>query len=98
MVVVSAYMGGTCGAGVLSSADGVCDMCMRLARGGRYWGREDWVWALPILEEHGETGICVCVLVAVVWVRLGESERLGQGLVGWSGVMFVCVVSLDSPC
>ena len=44
VVVVSAYMGGTCGSGVLSSAGdvpemsvvvgGVCDMCMCLARGG----------------------------------------------------------------
>ena len=36
-------------------------------------GRQDRVWALPILEEHGESGICVCVLVAMVWVVLGES-------------------------
>ena len=46
MVVVSAYMGGTRGSGVLSSAcdvlelsvvrgvGGVCDMCMCLALGG----------------------------------------------------------------
>ena len=46
MVAVSAYMGGTRGSCVLSSAcdvlemsvvrgvGGVCDMCMRLARGG----------------------------------------------------------------
>ena len=48
MVVVSAYMGGTRGSGILSSAcdvremsvvigvGGVCDMCME--RGGRCWG------------------------------------------------------------
>ena len=47
MVAVSAYMGGTCGSGVLSSAGdvlkmsvvrgvgGVCDMYMHLVRGGR---------------------------------------------------------------
>ena len=47
MVAVSAYIGGTRGSGVLSSAcdvlemsvvrgvGGVCDMCMCLARGGR---------------------------------------------------------------
>ena len=44
VVVVSAYRGGTCGSGVLSSAGdvlemsvlrgGVCDMCMCVARGG----------------------------------------------------------------
>ena len=64
---VSAYMGGTCGSGVLSSAGdvlemsmlrgvgGVCDMCMCLAQAG--WevlgvsGRQDGIWALSILEE-----------------------------------------------
>ena len=47
---VSAYMGGTRGSGVLSSAcdviemsvvrgvGGACDMCMYLARGGVWWG------------------------------------------------------------
>ena len=35
---------------------------------------------LPILEEQGESGICVCVLVAVVWVVL-EWGRVG----GWLG-------------
>ena len=46
VVAVSAYMGGTRGSGVLASAgdvlemsvvkgvSGVCEMCMRLARGG----------------------------------------------------------------
>ena len=34
-------------------------------------GREDRVWALSVLEEPGESGICVGVLVAVV--------------LGWSG-------------
>ena len=35
----------------------------------------EWVtglgWTLPILEKHGES--VVCVLVAVVWMVLGES-------------------------
>ena len=59
-------------------------------RGGRCWGEwvQDWVW--EVLEEHGESGICVCVLVAVVWV--------GQGLGGYCGIMSVCVVSLDYLC
>ena len=63
-------------------------------QGGRCWG--EWVTrlglGLPILEEHGESGICVCVLVAVVWVVLG------QGLGGWGGIMYVCVVSQDALC
>ena len=50
VVAVSAYMGGTCGSGVLASAGdvlemnvvrgvvGVYGMCMCLARDGRCWG------------------------------------------------------------
>ena len=46
--------------------------------------------------EHGDSGICVCFLVAVVWVVLGEwVGDLGQGLGGWYGVKSVFVVSLD---
>ena len=53
------------------------------------------VCALPILDEHGENEICVCVLVAVVWVVLGES-----GWAAWARVcvISVCVVSLDHLC
>ena len=50
-------------------------------------------WTLPILEEHRETGICVCILVAVVWVMLGEvGGRLGpgSGRVGWCYVCVCC--------
>ena len=36
--------------------------------------------------------ICICILVAVVWVG-----GLGQGLGGWCGVKSV-FVSLDSLC
>ena len=55
MVAVSAYMGGTRGSGVLSSAcdvlemsvvrggGGVCDMCMCLARGGVGGVGGEWV-------------------------------------------------------
>ena len=54
---------------------------------------------LPILEEHGESGICV---VTVFWLRCwfrGEwAGGLGQDLRGWRGVMSVCVVSLDYLC
>ena len=98
VVVVSAYMGGTRCSGVLASAcdvlemsvvrgvGGVCDMCMCLARGEVGGVGGDWVWALPILEEHVESGICVCVLVAVVWVVFGESGwalEPGYGRMGW---------------
>ena len=65
-------------------------------RGERCWGREDWVWALPILEEHWESGICVCVLVA--WVVLEGVGGLGETLGGCGGIMNVCVVSLASFC
>ena len=59
-----------------------------------FWEREgqDWVWALPILEEHGEVGY-VCVLVAVEWVVLGRVDgRLGpgSGRVGWCYVCVCC--------
>ena len=44
-------------------------------------------------------GICVCILVAVVWVVGGEwVGGVGQGMGGWGVVLFVCVVSLDSLC
>ena len=65
----------------------VCDMCMCMARAGG-----EWFW-----RNMGKVGY-VCVLVAVVWVVLGESGwgSLGQGLGWWGGVMSVYIVSLDS--
>ena len=48
---------------------------------------------LPILEELGECGICVCGLVTVVWVVLGGmGYRLvpGSGRVGWCYVCVCC--------
>ena len=52
----------------------VCEMCMCLARvgvsGEGVSGREDLVWALPIMWEQGECWTCVCVWVAVVWMVL----------------------------
>ena len=52
---------------------GVCEMCVCVWLGAAWVergvsGREDWVWALPILWEQGECWTYVCVLVAVVWV------------------------------
>ena len=75
LIVASArHVGGTRDSGIVSSADdvrgmrgvgGVCEMCMCLALAA--WeeragvsGREDWVWALPIIWEQGECWTCVC--------------------------------------
>ena len=64
---------------------GVCNMCMCLARSGvgGEWVK-DWVWALPILQEQGESGICVRVLVAVMFG--GVCGQLGP----WSGRVWWC--------
>ena len=54
-------------------------------------GQDDWVWALPILEEHGESGICFgCSGVGGVE---GVCGRLGPGFgrVGWCYVCVCCV-------
>ena len=91
VVAVSAYMGGT---GVLSSACdvlkmsvvrgvcGVCDMCMCLGWGGVRGvgvnGCEDWVWALPILGEHGKVGY-----VSVFWLRWCGCGWCWRGNSGW---------------
>ena len=50
---------------------------------------------LPIMEEQAEIGICVCDLVAVVWVVLGSAWA---AWVRESGVKSVFVVSLDYFC
>ena len=82
---MSACKGGTRGSGVLSSAgdvldmsvvggvNGVCDMCMCLARGGVGGvGGERIGFGLYQSWRNRENVGCVCVLVAVVWVVLGE--------------------------
>ena len=75
----------------------VISVCVGSGRGGRCWG--DRVWALPILEEHGESGIYVCFGCGGVGGVGGEwMGGLGQGLGGWDDVMYVCVVSLDYLC
>ena len=55
---------------------GVCDMCMYLARGGVGGVGGVWVTGLGLGFTHSG-GTCekwdMCVLVAVVWVVLGES-------------------------
>ena len=72
-------------------------VCAWLGAGGvGVNGREDRVWALPILEEQGDSGICVGVLVAVVWVVLrGVGGRLGPGsglfvLMAGPGIYILC--------
>ena len=86
VVVVSAYIGGTRGSGILSSAGdvlevsvvrgvgGVCDMCMSLAWGGVGGVEGEWVrgWGLGFTNSGGtwENGIVGSVLVAVVWCGL----------------------------
>ena len=98
---MSTHTGGTRGSGVSSSAVdvhemsvvrgvcGMCDMCMCLARDGRCWWCEDWVWALPILEKQGESG--------VFWLRwCGGSVWAAWARDG--GVKSVFVLSMDSLC
>ena len=97
---MSACMSGTRGSGVLSSTGdvllrgvgGVCDMCMCLARA--VWvdrgvsGRENWVWALPILWGQGECWTCVCFGCGGVGGVGGEwVGGLDQGRERWGGVM-----------
>ena len=94
---VSAYMGGTRGSGVLSSAcdvlemsvvrgvGGVCDMCMYLARVGCGGGERIGFGLYQSWRNLGKVGYVV--LVAVV---LGGQWVGGflQGLEGWG---YVCV-------
>ena len=71
-------------------------------RSGRCWG--EWVRGLGLGFTNpggtGETGICVCVFVVVVWVVLagGVGGRLGP--VSWcvGSVKSVFVVSLNFLC
>ena len=72
---------------VVTCVGRVCDMCMCLVRGGRCWG--EWVTGLG-LEEHGESGICIYVLVAVLRVVLGESGWAAWARV-WEGRMVLCL-------
>ena len=64
-------------------------------RDRRCCGREDWVWVLPILEEHGESGLCVCVLAAVVLGGVGDRLGPGSRRVGWC---YICVCCESGLC
>ena len=72
------------------------DMCMCLARGGVGGGftNSGGTW--------GKWDMCLRFGCGGVGGRLGPaSGRVGglvQSLGGWGGVMYVCVVSLDSLC
>ena len=102
---MSACMSGTRGSGVLSSTGdvlvrgvgGVCDICMCLARGGvdgeGVSGRENWVWALPILWGQGLVlDMCLCFGCGSVGGVGGEWVRgLDQGLEG-GVVLCLCEV------
>ena len=70
---------------------GVCEMCMYLARGEI--GRGERIgFGLDNLEGVvGEWDVCHCLVCGGVWVEWVAD--FGHG--GWSGVMYVCVVSLD---
>ena len=77
------------------SVDGVCDMCMCLARGG---GECMTGLGLGFTNSGGTSGKWdMCFGCGGVGGVAGEwVGRLGLG--GLGGVMSVCVVSLDSLC
>ena len=74
-------------------------MCMCLGQSGVGCGWYEWVREFGLGLIKGSVGGYVCVLVAVVWVVLGEvGGGFGQVLEVLGGVMYGCVVSLDSVC
>ena len=111
VVAVSAYMAGTRGSGVLSSAGdvpetsvvrcagGVCDMCKCLARGGVGGVGGEWVTGLGLgLTNSGGTW-GEMGYVSVFWLRwCGWCWGIVGGWLGPCGVKYVCVVSLDPLC
>ena len=109
--MVSVYMGGTRGSGVLSSSGdvlemtvvrgvgGVCDMCMCLARGGVGGVGVEWVRGLGLgFTNPGGTWGKWDMCPCFGCGGVGGGGGFGQGMGGWGGVMCVCVVSLDSLC
>ena len=98
MVSVSAYMGGTSGSGLLPSAGDVLEMSVVRGVGG------EWVTGLSLGFTNsggtwGRWDMCLCLGYGGLGGVGGEwVGGLGQGLGGWTGVMYVCVVSLDSLC
>ena len=103
--VVSAYMGGTHGSGVLSSAcdvlemrvlrgvGGVCDMCMCLARGFGEWATGLGLGFSNSGGTWGKWDMCLCFGCGGVSGIGGEwVGGMDQGLGGWGGVLSVCVL------
>ena len=90
MGAVNAYMGGTRGSGVLSSAGDVLEMSV--VRGlGLGFTNSGGTW--------GKCDMCLCFGYGGVGGVGGEWVGcLTQGLGGWFGVMSVCVVSLYYLC
>ena len=82
VVAVSAYIGGTCGSRVLVSVcdvlemsvvrgvGGVCDMCMCMARGGRWWG---------CVDESSEFGLYQ------LWMSMGKVGYVSVIWLQWCG-------------
>ena len=82
---------------VVRGVGGVCDICLCLARGRcvlRVSGRQDWVWAFPFLEEHGESG-SVFWLRWCVWCSKRVGGRIGSGRVVWCYVCVCCESGLS---
>ena len=69
---------------------GVCGMC--LARGGEGCVGDEWVTGLGLgfTNSGGTWGSGICVLVAVVWVVLGESGWAAWARV-WEGGVVLCL-------
>ena len=98
--MVSVYMGGTCGSGVLSSAGEmsvvrgvgrVCDMSMCLARGGvgGVGGERIGFDRYQSWRNKEKVGY-VCVLFAVVWVMFVCCESGLFVLMAGPGICIVC--------
>ena len=90
---------------VVRDVGGVCDMCMCLARGAVGVVEGEWVTGLGLGFTNsggtwGKWDMCLCFGCSGVGGVVGGElvGGLGQGLGGWGGVMYVCVVSQDSLC
>ena len=107
--MVSEYMYGTSGSGVLSSAGdvlemsvvrgvgGVCDMCMCLAEVG-VGGVGVSGLGLGYPNPGGTGGKWDMCLFWLRWCGWEWLVGLGQGLGGWGGVKSVFVLSLHYLC
>ena len=87
---------------VVRGVGGVCDMCMCLPWGGVGGVGGEWVTGLGLgftnsREAWGKWNMCLSFGCGSVGGVGGEwVAGLGQGLGEWGGVMYVCVVSMDS--